>query len=328
MYLHGAGIGTASSSGNAGAPQAPAAAPQKPPALPVPAPAMRHSVQTLVAAAALPGDALSASLVSFARFFSLPLKPGLMAAMRRQALSPPVRGDGQPVLPAAPGTQAASGAAAFREALALAACAAESKGVELTRAALEAYAAAVNPDRQKRPGGDGGNRRRQPGEGGKGAAVKPPPVTAGALREAALEAMRDNPLAAMLNSLTGNDGRRWIVLPFEFDEAGRLYSVSLRVLTETADGTGLMVLDIAENPGGGKDAKTVRRVFSLESRAGCPFRLSACLSPAPSPSAAAALTAALAGITGVPAERVAVGPLDVRFPAESLEPLPCVRETV
>ncbi|MCL2193748.1 MAG: hypothetical protein FWB78_10170, partial [Treponema sp.] len=49
-----------------------------------------HSVHTLIAAAGLPADRLSASIVSFARFFSLPIKPELMAAIRQQVFSQPM----------------------------------------------------------------------------------------------------------------------------------------------------------------------------------------------------------------------------------------------
>jgi hypothetical protein len=92
-----------------------------------PAAASAKPLSSLINAAGLPADKLSASIISFARFFSLPLKPELMASIRRQSLSPES---------SAPG----------RETLSLAAAAAESKGVELRPKGLEWFAEAIDPD--------------------------------------------------------------------------------------------------------------------------------------------------------------------------------------
>ncbi|MCL2265783.1 MAG: hypothetical protein FWC22_07050, partial [Treponema sp.] len=46
-----------------------------------------RSAVSLAAASGLPPDKLSASIVTFAKFFSLPLKPQVLADIRRQALS-------------------------------------------------------------------------------------------------------------------------------------------------------------------------------------------------------------------------------------------------
>jgi hypothetical protein len=92
-----------------------------------PAAASAKPLSLLIRAAGLPADKLSASIISFARFFSLPLKPELMASIRRQSLSPES---------SAPG----------RETLSLAAAAAESKGVELRPKGLEWFAEAIDPD--------------------------------------------------------------------------------------------------------------------------------------------------------------------------------------
>jgi hypothetical protein len=97
------------------------------PSAKTPAALSAKPLSLLIRAAGLPADKLSASIISFARFFSLPLKPELMASIRRQSLSPES---------SAPG----------RETLSLAAAAAESKGVELRPKGLEWFAEAIDPD--------------------------------------------------------------------------------------------------------------------------------------------------------------------------------------
>jgi hypothetical protein len=96
----------------------------------------------LMKAAGLPADKLSASIISFARFFSLPLKPDLMASIRRQSLLPET---------SAPG----------RETLSLAAAAAESKGVELRPKGIEWFAEAIDPDWRRHDGEDHERRDRR-----------------------------------------------------------------------------------------------------------------------------------------------------------------------
>jgi hypothetical protein len=54
-----------------------------------------RSAASLSAALGLPHDKLSASIISFARFFSLPLKPQLLADIRRQAFTPPAQAGNQ-----------------------------------------------------------------------------------------------------------------------------------------------------------------------------------------------------------------------------------------
>ena len=49
---------------------------------------VKQTAASLASASGLPADKLSASIISFARFFSLPLKPNILAAIRRQAFLP------------------------------------------------------------------------------------------------------------------------------------------------------------------------------------------------------------------------------------------------
>jgi len=284
-----------------------------------------HSVHALTAAAGLPADGLSASIVSFARFFSLPIKPELMAAIRQQALSQPapqtaaqVAQPAQPA-PAMQPAQAASqeAAARAREALALAASAAEAKGVELGPKGLAAYAEAIDPGWEKRQGSGERDARQDGGRQGdgekKGALPKAEPLSAGGLREIALESAEANPLLAVMNRLPGRDGRRWIVLPFEFDRGGREFRVSMRVLLDgeapAASRPARMVLDIAEAGRGW--------LFALELAGGAAPRLAVSLRPELPVAEAGSLARELSGATGIPAERISVKSRQEGFSGES-----------
>jgi len=198
-----------------------------------------------------------------------------------------------PAMQAAPMSQAASAAeaaAGMREALALAAAAAEGKGVELGAKGLAAYAEAIAPDWQKRQGSGeqgGGQRGRQNEQGGqseaekKGPTEKAPterarlqgapqsaaPLSAGGLREMALASAESEPLLAIMNRLPGRDGRRWIVLPFGFCMGGREFRVSMRILlggeSPGAAWSERMAIDIAESAEGRSGNPDRRWLFSL-----------------------------------------------------------------
>ena len=81
----------------------------------------------LARALSLPPDSLSTAILSFVRFFSLPLEKNLLLQLRRESLGPP--GGGKE-----PG---------LREARALGAAAAADKGLSLDPQALEEYARAI-----------------------------------------------------------------------------------------------------------------------------------------------------------------------------------------
>ena len=234
-------------------------------------PVSPRSISSLITAAGLPSDKLSASIVSFARFFSLPLKPELMAAIRRQAFAPLP----QQTQPTAENTSGAS-AAKNREALSLAATAAESKGVELNPKGLEAFAEAVDPDWQKRQESESRRRgRRNKNENEREdekTQSKTGAITADGLKELALESAEKASLLAILNRLPGKNGR-WIVLPFSFSENGRDFSVSLRILLETeqfSSNAVCMALDIAENA----ESSEKRWLFVMETASGSAQKLS------------------------------------------------------
>ena len=295
-----------------------------------------RSASAVIAAAGLPVDKLSASIVSFACFFSLPLKPELMAAMRRQTLAHPsatqTATQVDTVKQAAAENAPETGVAAkTREALSLAAAAAESKGVELHPKGLEAFAEAIDPDWQKREDSDGHgqrgrrNKNQQEGENApsKISPAKIAAMTAAGLKQMALESAEKDPLLAILNQLPGKNGRRWIVLPFSFDEGGREFNVSLRILLEADQSpnhaacmaAACVAVDIAES---GR-----RWLFALESpngllTAGLPAKkLAVYLQPELPPNAHAPFTRELSDLLGIPLERISIRNRAESFPCES-----------
>jgi len=288
-------------------------------------PPAARSVPALIAAAGLPTDKLSASLVSFARFFSLPLKPELMAAMRRQVLAPTAQ---LPTATAASSTAAENApdletAAKNREALSLAAAAAESKGIELDQKGLEQFAEAIDPEWQKRQNPDERNRKRQHKNSDEqekeNTSAKTGPLSASGIKEMALRASEKNPLLALLNKLPGKNARRWMTFPFSFSEGGREFNVSLRILLETDSliskrAVG-MAVDIAES-------ETERRwLFTANgpNRHGinAASGLTVYLQPELPPKARASLIRELSLLMEIPPEGICVKNRTESFPCES-----------
>ncbi|MCL2270974.1 MAG: hypothetical protein FWC24_06490 [Treponema sp.] len=299
-------------------------------------PAAPRSASAIIAAAGLPVDKLSASIISFARFFSLPLKPEVMAAIRHQAMAQPAMAAALPE--SAKHAAGASGVRAAdncREIISLAAAAAESKGVELHPNGLEKYAEAIDPDWQKRHNPDDQNRRERKNKNRRDQGKDNPPskigsITAAILKETALETMAKNLLLDILNRLPAQDKRRWIVLPFHFSDDNREFNVSLRILLEAGNQApnraACMALDIAENsslerPEAGHSVSGTRRLFVLESDipanqlSAC--RLSVYLQPEPPPKAVAPLVRELSGLLEIPPERITVKTRPESFPCES-----------
>ena len=273
------------------------------------------------------GDRLSSAILSFARFFSLSLKPETTATIRRQVFaSMPTQP--QPDHAKAATTDAAPEAAAkHREALSLAAAAALGKGVELSPKALEAYAAAIDPTFPDRRGSGGQGRRdgrrdtrTSPAEGQTGEKPAAPPltspITAADLREAVLKSAAEDPVLATLNRLPGKNGRRWIVLPFAFGKDGEFH-VSMRVLLEGDNPAecraSRMVIDIARYD------TTGHWLFAAEWQKGALAGLSVFVQPEQSPKARAQLADELSRLMELPAERVCVRDYPGSFPCESLD---------
>jgi hypothetical protein len=174
----------------------------------------------------LPPDGLSAALLSFVRFFSLPLEKSLLLRLRRESLGSP--GGGKE-----PGR--------FREARALAAAAAADKGLGLEARALEEYARAITGDSGLEADSGGSGGRDHPGEtadeAGETGKAGNAPAEETQDREAGERLQKKirrieagKPLLRLLNSIPGKNGRRWIVLPFNFVSGGIEIGVSIRIL--------------------------------------------------------------------------------------------------
>jgi hypothetical protein len=213
------------------------------------------SLLNLAAALGLPRDKLSASILSFLRFFSLPLDSASAAQIRSRALDSGADPKGAelkgPDTAKATADKAAgkadSGQGAVsrgaetllrsREALSLACAAFLDKGLQPGGEALEKYAGAIDPGRRRPPGNSAGNG----GNGGEGAdhgkggdrghsdAGSPKDRDGSGVPDGDLlrrRAAAGDPLFDLVNRLPGRSGRRWIVIPFEWEQ----YSVTLRIL--------------------------------------------------------------------------------------------------
>jgi hypothetical protein len=232
-----------------------------------------RSAASLAAALGLPQDKLSSSIISFARFFSLPLKPQLLADLRRYAFTPLSQTANQSSAAkanltntnAAGDTTSSLTAEKTRYALSLSAAAAESKGVELTPKGLESYAQAVDPDSRRQD--EESRRRRRDREQDEqtektssktesvkksqyGESSSPQLFTADSLKKMSLEYAEQNPLLEILNRLPCKNGQRWVVLPLDFVEDSKKYNVSMRVLLDEEHSINravCMALDIIES---------------------------------------------------------------------------------
>ena len=242
--------------------------------------AVTRSAASLAANAGLPADKLSASIVSFARFFSLSLKPAMLAAIRQQAFSQ--------ALPQSAANNASAGEVSnarqttatdlknaaeilkTRETLSLAAAAAESKGVELNPKGLEAYSEAIDPERLKWQGGDRqrDRRKRNQNEQAEKDSIKTESITADKLKKMSLDYMEENPLLEILNKLPGKNGQRWIVLPFDFYDNEKHFKITIRILLDEKNISGVkMAIQVAINSEQGNDNGMFekRRLFVLDS---------------------------------------------------------------
>jgi hypothetical protein len=131
--------------------------------------------------------------------------------------------------------------------IALALAGAESKGVELDHEGLQNYSAAIDPDANKER--QSKDRKRPKRENADQAEQKNkiPPLTADKIKQIVLESTIDNTLLDMLNNLPDANGRRWIVLPFEYNDNGKTLKVSLRFFLEQDKKTVKQIaLDITE----------------------------------------------------------------------------------
>ncbi|MDR2476625.1 MAG: hypothetical protein LBD18_02425 [Treponema sp.] len=273
-------------------------------------PAVPRSVSSLLVSLGLPLDRLSALVVSFTRFFSLPLEPSALSGIRRQALNAAaLENSGLSSSRAGERFLASSEpAATLGEALVLAAAAAADKNALLSPAALAGYACAIDPDRRgkgQKNGEQGRDSKKQDGKADSERRDAPlGTVSPALLKEKLLSYAEQNPALNILNGLPGRNGQRWLAIPFDFIHKGREYRISLRVLLDAAageTGKGQMCLDVVQSGTGG------RRLFVMDSSgAGANARLRLLLWPARKPGALKRLRGALAAVMGLPKEYVSV----------------------
>jgi len=272
----------------------------------------------------LPADKLSSSVISFARFFSLPLKPQLLAEIRRSAFLPANINAANSPAAAVPQGDSAS-AVKFREALSLAAAAAESKGAELQPKGLESYAQAADPERrydeQKRRRSKDQKRRddESPLKIKSADSSRSDLIAAEGLRKLFYENTRNDPLLEILNKLPGKNGRRWIVLPFDCPD----YNISIRILTDcnqVSANACCMALDIkireSEN----------RLIFALEAANNIPVRMTVFFKKELSQKEQAKIKKELSQIMEIPVDRVSVKISEESFPYEAGFAQPPVNE--
>ena len=275
------------------------------------------SISFLISSAKLPADKLSASIILFARFFSLPMKPEVLTAIRRQAFIPQNASISQTETVKSAITQSEllkqettgnSDSSVLTEknriVFSLAASAAESKGVELEAEGLELYANAIDPEMERRKDSNSHNRQRnkkQNEQNNEDAGFKSGPINCNTLKKIALESAEGNSLLYLLNKMPGRDGQRWIVLPFDINENGRDYRVSLRILPETLKCVSIMALDIVEISNLKK-----RSTFILEAVNGSIKTLNIYMQSELSTKVKHQLEHAFSGLLDIPVERISV----------------------
>ena len=228
------------------------------------------AVAGLCRALGLPPDRLSHSIISFARFFSLPLDSGALSSIRSAIFS--AQSSRLPAGMAAPADEGAGGLSELgkgfpgtgiqgsgaaptmksREALALAALAAADKGVNLNPDARDEYVAAIDPEQQGQQGQQENPEQQEhqkqqenpeqpekssPGDVSDKLPPQPEAVTSSSaspqgLKEQFIESAGKSPVQELLNRLPGRNGQRWLVFPLSFAENGFFYRISLRILLD------------------------------------------------------------------------------------------------
>jgi len=161
-----------------------------------------------VANMGFPKDALSITLLAFARYFSIPLSSSLIKTLRREILA-----SGKSSSPETPAEKAAL------EADALSTLIADDKGVILSPQAHEHYARflsfpeenSIQPDERKDQ-----DREECP--------------SAEELRILIEEQGQNDDTLSFLNNLPGKNGQRWLVFPFSIKVKGIELKVFIRLL--------------------------------------------------------------------------------------------------
>ncbi|MDR3019568.1 MAG: hypothetical protein LBU66_01530 [Treponema sp.] len=288
------------------------------------------SVSTLITSLGLPKDRVSASIVSFAKFFLLPLKPELLAEIRRQVLTSVSSNIKFADMKSADikSVDDSSVTAKNRQALSLAAAAAESKGVGLDSKGLEMYAEAVDPDWRRQRDSDGQKKKQRDknGDDDEAAPLSANHVTGSVIEKAALESAEVNPLLYVMNKLPGKNGQQWIVLPFKIkiEEDGRDFHISIRILLEQGQGNQArntlrhMAVDIVET-GDAKNVPENRWLFNFEQENNKLGKLSVFIQQNIPVKTCAKIKNELSRLLDIPSEKVIIKASPEVFPSESGE---------
>jgi len=176
----------------------------------------------------IPQDTLSFSLLVFARYFSLPVKPALIWQLRREILSA-----GRASSP-----ESAEGKAAL-EADAMAAVIAADKGLSLSPEALARYARFLLPP--VFPGN--GDKKEEPRNG-----EELPNMEMEELKALAQGEEQTDNFLGFINMVPGKNGQYWIVYPFNIKAKGTELRVFLRILKKgflSATGSEELIIDIS-----------------------------------------------------------------------------------
>lgn len=189
-------------------------------------------IMALIQNLGLPQDTLSSSIISFFTFFSLPLDAQVLKQIRRDVLRSQLL------------NEKAAGKSA--NSTALAASAAFDKGVSLSDEALKEYAAAIDPSERNgsqehkgafqnggsdEPGSEqSGDENRQKQDTGEKNTPLPEDM-----KNLIDKIDANGSLLGFLNKISGKNGQKWIVLPFNFTSGTTEFSVSLRILLSTSD---------------------------------------------------------------------------------------------
>jgi hypothetical protein len=173
-----------------------------------------------------PKDALSITLIAFARYFSISLNPVLLKTLRREILT-----SGKSSSPETPAEKAAL------EADALSVLIANDKGVILSPEAFEHYARFLTfPEENTIQPDDGGDQDREECP------------TADELRILIEEQGQNDDTLSFLNNLPGKNGQRWLVFPFSVKVKGIELKVFIRLLrknTASSENNQEIIVDIS-----------------------------------------------------------------------------------
>ncbi|GHV12701.1 hypothetical protein FACS189491_06210 [Spirochaetia bacterium] len=153
----------------------------------------------------------------------------------------------------------------------------------MSREALADYAAAIDPDKRRSAdgghedgggfgagdnhgdsnmaGGDGGSNAGNGAGGSPNKDRDKDPWDGKSLRNKILRAEGQNPLLSLMNRLPGKKGRQWMVFPFVFEDQGRAFAATLRVLL-TPEGS-----IMGESPAGASGFRAERMALEIAGEA-------------------------------------------------------------